>query len=148
MKQIVALTPIVRPDGDELLKLLQHREKHTQLNAKENPTNAHVAMGGHPIESSLFTQNCSQLNEQHPSRLEVKPNTHGVDNVRCMIYHSHHAIVPATCSLLLNRPSDRRGSDKLMTEPQYAFDMYRFLKPCNSPYFTQLAAFFIAMRAK
>ena len=30
----------------------------------------------------------------------------------------------------------------------YAFDMYRFLEPCNSPYFTQFAAFFIDLRTE
>ena len=86
-------------------------------------------------------------------RLRVNPNrrasqAHTNTQKRACI-HLARGKGDTTSSLLeFNRPSDRRGPDKLMSEPQYAFDMYRFLKPCNSPYFTQLAAFFIAMRAK
>lgn len=86
-------------------------------------------------------------------RLRVNPNRRAsqayTQRVPCIHLAAEAGKGDTTSSLLeYNRPSDRRGSDKLMSEPQYAFDMYRFLKPCNSPYFTQLAAFFIAMRAK
>ena len=48
----------------------------------------------------------------------------------------------------VNRPSDRRASNMVMLKAPYAFDMFRFLEPCNSPYFTQFAAFFIDLRAE
>lgn len=46
-----------------------------------------------------------------------------------------------------SRPSDRRSPGNI-PGPQCAFDMSMFNVPCNSHYFTQLAAFFIDPRAE
>lgn len=61
---------------------------------------------------------------------------------------SSHTVSERTILIGVTGPSDRRTSNTTVLKVQYAFDMFRFLEPCNSPYFTQFAAFFIDLRAE